>query len=558
MQQNGGTTDSLTATLLISCPDRPGLVAAITRFIAENNGNIVQQQITVPSSVGVSNGFTAVQKYYYDTLNRIDDATETVGGTQTWRQDYTFDRYGNRNFVEANTTTIPRNCGGAICALDHKIYNPAVNTSNNRLSSSDTYGFDSGGNTTGDPQGRTFKYDSENKQGEVRNSSNQLIGQYFYDGDGKRVKKKGYDSSGNLTEETIFVYDAMGRSIAEYTPIDTAQGDSLAAPTVSYLTADHLGSPRINTDASGAVLARHDYHPYGEEITTTQRTAHPDYSGDSVRKKFTGYERDGETDLDFAQARYYPARVGRFSSPDPISTPGNRRLDPQAINLYVYSRNGSLIFRDPTGKYFEGTDGKPVQVSTKDGKISVGKNASPDLQRMAKLISDKGSKTAAADFMKTAQNDTKVHFNIQTNKTDRPGLLGLHQAHDKDGKALEWQSGSGGTGKFDGNPAFITDKNGNTGYAEATITIFEGNINSSIAAIQQNRNDPGLSTEDYMVATFAHESDHDTNSDAVSAIKDRQEGRENNFDVETPAYAETNQVLDEIRTEEPLGGCIYY
>ena len=44
----------------------------------KNNGNIVQQVITVPT-VGTSPGFVATQKYYYDSLNRIDDAIETIG-----------------------------------------------------------------------------------------------------------------------------------------------------------------------------------------------------------------------------------------------------------------------------------------------------------------------------------------------------------------------------------------------------------------------------------------------------------------------------------------------
>ena len=55
-------------------------------------------------TVGSSTGFTATQKYYYDSLNRIDDATEEISSSQTWRQDFSYDRYGNRNFVEANTS----------------------------------------------------------------------------------------------------------------------------------------------------------------------------------------------------------------------------------------------------------------------------------------------------------------------------------------------------------------------------------------------------------------------------------------------------------------------
>ena len=64
---------------------------------------------------------------------------------------------------------------------------------------------------------------------------------------------------------TVFVYDASGKLVAEYStnvvPVQDAK--------VSYLTADHLGSPRINTGATGAVIARHDYMPFGEEIGTT-------------------------------------------------------------------------------------------------------------------------------------------------------------------------------------------------------------------------------------------------------------------------------------------------
>jgi hypothetical protein len=83
------------------------------------------------------------------------------------------------------------------------------------------------------------------------------IGKYYYDGEGKRVKNV-VPATG---ETTVFIYDTSGKLAAEYSTIVETQN-----PKVSYLTADHLGSPRINTDQNGAVTARHDNQPFGEEI----------------------------------------------------------------------------------------------------------------------------------------------------------------------------------------------------------------------------------------------------------------------------------------------------
>ncbi|MCW5950065.1 MAG: RHS repeat-associated core domain-containing protein [Pyrinomonadaceae bacterium] len=149
-----------------------------------------------------------------------------------------------------------------------------------------------------------------------------------------------------MGETIVFVYDASGKLVAEYStqvePVETAK--------VAYLTNDHLGSPRINTDRDGAVTSRHDYHPFGEEIYTAQRTIGLAYDADTIRKQFTGYERDDETGLDFAEARYYYNHHGRFTVPDPILMKKDRQLDPQRINLYLYVRNNPLKFVDSSGE----------------------------------------------------------------------------------------------------------------------------------------------------------------------------------------------------------------
>jgi len=314
----------------------------------DNNGNVQTQTITVPT-VGLNTGFAAVQSYSYDSLNRLKDATEAVtptGGSasQSWKQAFTYDRYGNRNFDEANTTTLLKSCGTSpnftVCAADRKIVNPSINTSNNRLSTSDNYTFDNSGNTTADANGQIYVYNAENKIVEASNG-NGMLGQYSYDGDGKRVKKL-VPSTGELT---VFVYDAAGKQVAEYSTIVANSTDA----KVNYLTSDHLGSPRINTDAKGAIISRHDYHPFGEEIDGTGgRTAGLNYGDDYVRKQFTGYEKDNETDLNFAQARYQNAGVGRFTSPDPLMA-SSSRTNPQTWNRYAYVLNNPLNYMDPTG-----------------------------------------------------------------------------------------------------------------------------------------------------------------------------------------------------------------
>jgi RHS repeat-associated protein len=294
----------------------------------ENNGNVMSHSITVP---GLTHSF--LQAYSYDSLNRIANAIETNNSTQTWKQTFTYDRYGNRRFDEANTT-MPTSF------TNQALTNPTISTSNNRLISTG-WEYDPSGNTTGDPNGRQFIYDAENKQVKVLDDEEEKIGEYWYDGDGKRVRKH-VPATG---EVTVFVYDAAGKLIAEYSTIVESTNDS----KVAYLTNDHLGSPRFNTDTNGAITSRHDYHPFGEETATSQRTTGLGYIDDTVRKQFTGYERDNETKLDFAQARYFSCSYGRFRSPDPLLASG-RPENPQSWNRYVYVLNNPMKFADPTGE----------------------------------------------------------------------------------------------------------------------------------------------------------------------------------------------------------------
>jgi RHS repeat-associated protein len=112
-----------------------------------------------------------------------------------------------------------------------------------------------------------------------------------------------------------------------------------------------LGSPRVITDANGQVISRRDFMAFGEEIANNVggRTSTNKYGQtDSVRQRFTGYQKDDETGLDFAEARYYNDAHGRFTAVDPLLASG-KSVNPQTFNRYVYSMNRPLLLTDPTG-----------------------------------------------------------------------------------------------------------------------------------------------------------------------------------------------------------------
>ena len=148
-----------------------------------------------------------------------------------------------------------------------------------------------------------------------------------------------------MGETIVFVYDASGKLVAEYsTVVESAENAKVA-----YLTNDHLGSPRIKTDKNGSVISRNDYLPYGEDLYTTQRTQTLGYTSDTIRQQFTGYQNDDETGLDYAQARTYANQMGRYTTSD--RTMRRAAAIPQSWNRYSYCLNRPFIYYDKDGRW---------------------------------------------------------------------------------------------------------------------------------------------------------------------------------------------------------------
>lgn len=77
--------------------------------------------------------------------------------------------------------------------------------------------------------------------------------------------------------------------------------------TVEYYATDAIGSVRAVFDAAGNVLGRLDYAPFGAEL----------YAGLFLPpERFAQLTRDGEAGQDYAKARMYQRRTGRFNATD--------------------------------------------------------------------------------------------------------------------------------------------------------------------------------------------------------------------------------------------------
>jgi RHS repeat-associated protein len=322
-----GQTATAGATSLINVQYvyQTGAGASGTGTTAGNTG----QLLMISGPIGPQ---SRTQTFTYDDLGRL----ATANGKGLWGRRFSYDRWGNRTSVQntisgqeiQNVTLLPQS-GAPTGVPNNQI--ATVNGVN--------YNYDASGNLTSDIA-HNYQYDAESRMvtvdgGSTANSS--------YDSSNRRMKKV----AGGVTthyvwegSQVIAEYNgSTGGLISEYVFAGSRMVAREQSGVLRYFLQDRL-STRLITDSSGTLVGREDHLPFGEDSGTG--------SGESEKHRFTSYERDSESNTDYAMNRQYATTTGRFLQPDPAAgTIGA----PPSLNRYAYVENDPINSVDPYGLF---------------------------------------------------------------------------------------------------------------------------------------------------------------------------------------------------------------
>ncbi|MCA9191301.1 MAG: hypothetical protein KDB03_06055 [Planctomycetales bacterium] len=291
--------------------------------------------------------------YDYDPLGRLVDKFQRSSGNSS---QYTYDSAGQ--LVNVSHTVIPDESysydenGNRLASHLHG--SDYVTGPNNQLLADGTF---------------TYVYDKNGRLIQRREVATNASVEYTHDHKGRLVRVKETSASGQVLNESNYVYDILDRrikvddnglvTIVNYAGDHAwADYDQLGAITVRYLFAsglddlmasfteargvvwylkDSLGSVLGTLDSDGSLLgALAVYDSFGTERMGQELTSMP-------RFQFAGREFDRNWGTLYFRARQFDPNNGRFTSEDPTGFLG------QDMNLFRYAFNSPVNYLDPLG-----------------------------------------------------------------------------------------------------------------------------------------------------------------------------------------------------------------
>ncbi|MDR1479482.1 MAG: RHS repeat-associated core domain-containing protein, partial [Planctomycetaceae bacterium] len=258
------------------------------------------------------------------TLNTNQTAITTVNHSESWN----FDKTGNWSQYTKNGT------------VENRTHNAA-----NELQGIAAH--DANGNMILMP-GLKGKYDAWNRLVEVRDTSDNLVAQYEYNGLNQRIKKtvNGVVTKSFFNENWQELESQTGNEITSYV-WGIRYIDDLVLREKGSEILYSLADPNWNViaicDPTGNIQERYTYDAFGKQNICDANFNAKTTTDFNWNRTFTGQVLDSETGLMLYRNRFYHVGLGRFVNRDPIGYEGGDE------NLYRYVFNSAINLFDEYG-----------------------------------------------------------------------------------------------------------------------------------------------------------------------------------------------------------------
>ena len=349
---------------------RADLVNAALSELYHANSTTSGDDATSYDALGRLTGFARGVLSASGNNGTTPDTIASPSASQSW----SLDALGNQVGVTTGGTTVTQ----GFDTLDQETSTSA--------GTAPTY--DADGNTLTDGSGLAYVYDAWNRLVAVKNASTDAsVATYAYDGLGRRIEESYaggstnylyYNSAWQVIEERQggtsssdvhyqYTYGASGNLIMR----DTLSGGSIVPGDRLYAQWDANGDITALTDASGTVVERYEYSPYGQ-VTVLDAGGTPvsgNVSAYGWQYLFQGGRQDSATGLYIFEHRDYNPSSGTWMECDPLG------LAARDENLYRFVKNSPMDSTDLSGYQQDPNDlisvpPNPVQVDPKGRPIT--------------------------------------------------------------------------------------------------------------------------------------------------------------------------------------------
>ena len=336
------------------------------------NGNISAMNWQVNDG-GSLLGYT----FSYDNLSRLTSAVYLVNGAVStahtdYKTSYSYDKHGNMKtltrggVITATTNGLIDNLTMTYTGNQLTKAEDAIGTINlaesmdfkNYSNVATEYTYNANGAMTKDlNKGITdIQYNSLNlpRQMDIKSPVAEARNEYTYSAGGQKLKvvqkwNPNYSTTpviGSAINTTALTQskttDYVGNKIYENGTLKRILIDEgyIEGNVYHYYLTDHLGNNRVVVNASGTLVQKNHYYPFGSIFAGTT-------GPDKQPYKYNGKELDQMHGLNLYDysARYYESAVGRFTTVDPLAEIY------YSWSPYAYVMNNPLKYVDPTGMY---------------------------------------------------------------------------------------------------------------------------------------------------------------------------------------------------------------